>query len=355
MSPLNKVTILHALSSIVMGRDNQPLSKSKAVSGVRVKEGAVSLVVEIPKQAEIDPRVLEQRAGDAIRNLAGVESVNIVVSGDVGGVTLANQSAPPRAPIWDAAPLVGVKQVLAVASGKGGVGKSTTTLNLARALKEKGLRVGILDADIYGPSMPQMLSLKGKPELSQGGKMIPLIGSDDIPCMSIGFLVDGEEAVIWRASMVTRALRQLLRGTQWPDLDMLLVDMPPGTGDVQLTLMQAVPLTGAVIVTTPQEVSRIDAAKCLQTFRKTGVPVLGIVENMSGLFDVATGEMIHVFGEGGGEKLSQQYGAPLLGCVPLDPEICRISDACGTYQLQDEENSPQKLYSKLAETLLMHV
>lgn len=223
-------------------------------------------------------------------------------------------------------PLEGVRNVIAIASGKGGVGKSTTAVNLALALSADGARVGILDADIYGPSQPLMLGLEGKRPLSEDGKnMLPLEGYG-LQVMSIGFLVDPDQPMAWRGPMVTSALNQLLRQTLWNDLDYLLVDMPPGTGDIQLTLSQQVPVSGAVIVTTPQDIALLDARKGLQMFRKVSVPVLGVVENMSTHICSQCGHEEAIFGSGGGESMAAEYDVQLLGQLPLDRRIREQTD-----------------------------
>ncbi len=238
-------------------------------------------------------------------------------------MSASNQSEMPRKPaVWNTTPLEHVRAVIAVASGKGGVGKSTLTVNLAHALAAMGKRVGILDADIYGPSIPRMLNVSGRPEFADN-KMIPL-QSHGISCMSIGFIT-GDEAAVLRGPMISKTLTQLLRLTCWgtaeKPMDILLVDMPPGTGDVHLSMAQLVPLTGAIITTTPQEVALLDARKAAHMFTKVNVPILGIVENMSG----------GMFGAGGGKKLADEFAVPLLGTVPLDAEICTAGDTGVVY------------------------
>jgi ATP-binding protein involved in chromosome partitioning len=218
-------------------------------------------------------------------------------------------------------PLSGVKNIVAVASGKGGVGKSTVAVNLALAWAAAGARVGILDADIYGPSQPLMLGLQGQRPGSRDGKRIIPLEAHGIKAMSIGFLVDAEQAVVWRGPMVTQALTQLLGDTEWGELDYLVIDMPPGTGDIQLTLAQRVPVAGAVIVTTPQDIALADARKGLAMFEKVSVPVLGIVENMSQHVCSSCGHVEHIFGSGGGARMAEQYGVRLLGELPLDAAI----------------------------------
>lgn len=223
-------------------------------------------------------------------------------------------------------PLPGIKNVVAVASGKGGVGKSTVAVNLALAWAAQGARVGLLDADIYGPSQPIMLGLQGERPSSKDGKRLMPLSAHGVVAMSIGFLVDVEQPMVWRGPMVTSALNQLLADTDWGELDYLVVDMPPGTGDIQLTLAQRVPVSGAVIVTTPQDISLADARKGLRMFEKVNVPVLGIVENMSVHVCTNCGHAEHVFGAGGGEKMAAQYGVQLLGALPLDGRIREEAD-----------------------------
>jgi ATP-binding protein involved in chromosome partitioning len=235
-------------------------------------------------------------------------------------------------------PLPGVRKVVAVASGKGGVGKSTVAVNLALAFKAEGARAGILDADIYGPSQPLMLGSKDRPT-SPDGKLMNPIHAHGLQAMSIGFLIDEDQPMIWRGPMVTQALQQMLAETVWDDLDILVIDLPPGTGDVQLSLSQRVPMSGAIIVTTPQDIALLDARKALQMFKKVEVPVLGIVENMSTHVCGKCGHEEAIFGAGGGERLAQQYGVELLGQVPLDIRIREQADG-GTPTVAAEPDSP---------------
>jgi ATP-binding protein involved in chromosome partitioning len=219
-----------------------------------------------------------------------------------------------------------IRNVIAVGSGKGGVGKSTTAVNLALALHAQGARVGLLDADVYGPSIPAMLGLSGKPE-SPDNKSIEPMRAFGVEAMSIGFLVDADTPMIWRGPMATSALTQLFTDTRWDDLDYLLIDLPPGTGDIQLTLAQKIPVAGAVIVTTPQDIATLDAKKALAMFQKVNVPVLGIVENMAVHVCSNCGHQEHLFGDGGGQRMAAQYGVPLLGSLPLDIAIREQGDA----------------------------
>ena len=238
-------------------------------------------------------------------------------------------------------PLEGIKNVIAVASGKGGVGKSTTAVNLALALQKEGARVGILDADIYGPSVPRMLGIHGNPESTDGKSLEPM-GGHGLQAMSIGFMIEEETPMIWRGPMVTQALEQLLRDTRWKSLDYLVIDLPPGTGDVQLTLAQKVPVSGAVIVTTPQDIATLDARKGLKMFEKVEVPVLGIVENMSIHICTSCGHAEHIFGQGGGEKMCEQHNVDFLGSLPLDIRIRENADG-GHPSVADDPDSPASL------------
>jgi ATP-binding protein involved in chromosome partitioning len=238
-------------------------------------------------------------------------------------------------------PLEGIKNVIAVASGKGGVGKSTTAVNLALALQKEGARVGVLDADIYGPSIPRMLGIHGKPESTDGKSLEPM-GGHGLQAMSIGFMIEEETPMIWRGPMVTQALEQLLRDTRWKSLDYLVIDLPPGTGDVQLTLAQKVPVSGAVIVTTPQDIALLDARKGLKMFEKVEVPVLGVVENMSIHICSNCGHAEHIFGQGGGEKMCEMHNVDFLGALPLDINI-RINADDGHPSVADDPESPASL------------
>ena len=244
-------------------------------------------------------------------------------------------------------PLTGVKNIIAIASGKGGVGKSTLSVNFALALSAEGARVGILDADIYGPSQPRMLGISGQPQ-SKDGKSLEPMSSYQLQAMSIGFLVDEESPMIWRGPMVTQALEQLLNDTQWNDLDYLIVDMPPGTGDTQLTLAQKVPVSGSVIVTTPQDIALLDARKAYKMFEKVDIPVLGVVENMSTHICSNCGHEEHIFGSGGGKSMAEQYGADFLGEVPLDRSIRENVDNGRPTVVADPDSDISQNYKMIA-------
>ncbi|MFN7182729.1 MAG: iron-sulfur cluster carrier protein ApbC [Thermomonas haemolytica] len=258
---------------------------------------------------------------------------------------------PPHAVQGELKPLANVRNIIAVGSGKGGVGKSTVTVNLALALAAEGLRVGVLDADIYGPSIPMMLGLSGRPDSPDGKTILPL-RAHGVQAMSIGLLVDQDAAMIWRGPMVTQALTQMLNETRWDDLDVLLLDLPPGTGDIQLTLAQKVPVAGAVIVTTPQDVATLDAKRALTMFRKVGIAVLGLVENMAIHVCAQCGHAEHVFGAGGGERMAAQYEVPLLGALPLQAAIREQGDAGVPIVAAQPQSPAAQAYREAARALL---
>jgi ATP-binding protein involved in chromosome partitioning len=248
----------------------------------------------------------------------------------------------------------GVKNIIAVASGKGGVGKSTTAVNLALALAAEGVSVGMLDADIYGPSQPTMLGITGRPETKDGKRLEPMQGHG-IQAMSIGFLIDVETPMVWRGPMVTQALEQLLNETNWRDVDYLVVDLPPGTGDIQLTLAQRVPVTGAVIVTTPQDIALMDARKGLKMFEKVNIPILGVVENMSLHICSKCGHEENIFGSGGGDRMSKDYGIDLLGSLPLDIKIREQADSGMPTVVAEPDGRVAEIYREIARKVAVKI
>jgi len=322
--------ILAALSQVIDRETGKNVVSAGLISGIAVKDGKVGFLITIEPKDKEKKQHLRAECEAVVATLAGVSSVTAVLTAQgVDPIAPAPQSGytqPRERAQWNLTPLENVKSVVAVASGKGGVGKSTTALNLALAFALAGKNVGLLDADIYGPSIPRMLGLSGQPEIVDG-KMKPLTRYG-IKTNSMGYIA-GEQAAILRGPMITKALQQMLRLTAWgtkeKPLDILLVDMPPGTGDIHLSLVQQVPLNGAIIVTTPQDVAVIDARKCAEMFQKTGVKILGVVENMSYFAD-ANGNKINIFGEGGGKKLADEFNAPLLGNIPLDTALREASD-----------------------------
>ena len=313
------------------------LVSANAVRDIRVQEGRVSVEVELGFPSGSYPAELAATLREQLQKHSGVRTAEIRVE------TRILSHAVQR----NLKPLPGVKNIIAVASGKGGVGKSTVAVNLALALKAEGANAGILDADIYGPSQPRMLGLRGMPSTKEGKRIVPMAGHG-IQCMSAGFLVDEETPMVWRGPMVTQALMQLIGNTEWQDLDYLIVDMPPGTGDIQLTLSQRVPVSGAVIVTTPQEIALLDARKGLKMFQKVNVEILGIVENMGTHVCSHCGHEEAIFASGGGERLAAQYGVPFLGSLPLDITIREQTDSGNPSVAADPDGKISMRYREIA-------
>ncbi len=338
MSQVSRLAVETALKDFTdpyLGRD---LVSAKAVKAIEVEDdGRVKLEVVLGYPARGYAEELKQALAELIQAVPGVREVQVSVTSRIE--THAVQRGVK--------PLPGVKNIIAVASGKGGVGKSTTAVNLALALAAEGARVGVLDADIYGPSQPRMLGIQGRPESRDGKSMEPMVGHG-VQAMSIGFLIDEETPMIWRGPMVTQALEQLLKDTNWRDLDYLVIDLPPGTGDVQLTLAQKIPVTGAVIVTTPQDIALLDARKGLKMFEKVNVPVLGIVENMSLHICSNCGHQEPIFGEGGGAKMAEDYGVELLGQLPLDIRIREEADSGRPTVVAEPDSAISRIYREIA-------
>jgi ATP-binding protein involved in chromosome partitioning len=325
---------------------------------IAVADGRVILAVRVPAERAKELEPLRQAVEKVVSSVPGVSSAMVALTAERRPSASA-QAAPTatngRAAAPTAAPTeAGVKAVdaiIAVASGKGGVGKSTTAVNVALGLQANGLKVGLLDADIYGPSIPRLLHITGRPQPVMGRVLKPMEGYG-LKVMSMGFLVDEETPMIWRGPMVISALTQMLNEVQWGALDVLVVDMPPGTGDAQLTMAQQVPLAGAVIVSTPQDLALIDARKGLNMFRRTEVPVLGIVENMSTFICPHCGKHSHIFGHGGAEAEAARIGVPFLGGVPLDIEVREKSDAGTPIVVAAPEGEVAKIYRQIAERVI---
>jgi ATP-binding protein involved in chromosome partitioning len=331
-----------------LGRVRDPKSGRDALAltqGLSVREGHVSFALEVAPAEGRAAEPLRLAAEKAVLALPGVRSVTAV---------LTAHQPPAQAPPAPAKPdLSHIGAIIAVASGKGGVGKSTVAANLALALHATGKRVGLLDADVYGPSVPRLLGLSGKPK-AEDGKLIPF-EAYGLKAMSMGFLVPEDQAVIWRGPMVVSALNQMLTGTDWGPLDVLVVDMPPGTGDIQLSLAQRTPLAGAVIVSTPQDLSLIDARRAIAMFEKTAVPLLGLIENMSSFACPNCGEVTPIFGHGGAREAAGAHGIPFLGEVPLLPLIRETSDA-GKPVVATRPDSPEaQAFSAIAMALLVQL
>lgn len=350
MNIITRDRVLEALGKIIAPAHKRDIVSLGWVNGVVVRGDRVGFSLECDPSQMQDAETLRASAEHAVRILPGVAHVTAVLTAQREEASVAPPKPAPRAPaVYNTTPLPGVTHIIAIASGKGGVGKSTTAVHLAVALQQLGYRTGLLDADIYGPSLPRMMQLSGQPEV-RDGKLIPPV-QYGIPCLSMGLLIPGDGPVVWRGSMVTKTLHQFLRGTDWGTLNVLLVDMPPGTGDIHLSLAQNVPLSGAVIVSTPQDVALIDAVKCLQTFQKLNVPLLGIIENMSYFIDPLSGNRSYIFGEGGARRAAAQYHVPFLGDVPLDMSIREGSDNGTPLLRQQPDHAQSKQYLAMAQAL----
>ena len=326
-----------ALATLIDPNTGKDFVTTRSVKNSKIDGANLSLDIELGYPAKSQYAQLGKVVSDALEALPGAGKVTVNVYSKV----------VPHAVQKGIKLVAGVKNIIAVASGKGGVGKSTTAVNLALALAVEGATVGLLDADIYGPSQPQMLGINGRPESADGKSLEPM-RAHGLQAMSIGFLVDQETPMVWRGPMVTQALQQLLNDTRWKDLDYLIVDMPPGTGDIQLTLAQQVPVTGAVIVTTPQDIALLDARKGLKMFEKVGVPILGIVENMSMHICSNCGHAEEIFGSGGGARMASDYAVELLGQLPLDMAIRQQVDSGCPTVAADPDGRVAEIYKAIA-------
>lgn len=333
--------------------DGSALGGSGRVSDIFIADGKVFFSISCDASEAEQFEAVRLATENKVKTIDGVVGAMIALTAEkrAGTPNPTPKPAPKAAPQPQNSPkpgVEGVKQIIAVASGKGGVGKSTTAINLALGLQALGLKVGVLDADIYGPSMPRLLDITERPTTIEGGKILRPIEKFGLQVMSIGFLVEEETPMIWRGPMVISALTQMLREVAWTDLDVLVVDMPPGTGDAQLTMAQQVPLAGAVIVSTPQDLSLIDARKGLNMFKKVDVPVLGIVENMSYFIAPDTGARYDIFGHGGAKAEAEKLGLPFLGEVPLVMEIRALSDAGTPITIQEPDGPHAATYKQIA-------
>ena len=341
---LNEQALLAALQTVVDPNTGNDFVSTKALKNLQISGDDVAFEVELGYPAKSQLPELRRLLIAAARSVAGVGNVSVNLSSKI--IAHAAQRGVALLPQ--------VKNIIAVASGKGGVGKSTTAVNMALALAAEGARVGLLDADIYGPSQPMMMGIDGRPESDDGQTMEPL-ENHGVQVMSIGFLVNQDEAMIWRGPMATQALEQLLRQTNWKDLDYLIVDMPPGTGDIQLTLSQRVPMTGAVIVTTPQDIALLDARKGIKMFEKVGVPILGVVENMAVHVCTQCGHVEHIFGADGGKKMAAEYSMDYLGALPLNMQIRLQADNGMPTVIADLEGEIAQLYKSVARQVAVKV
>ncbi len=379
MSEITEQQVMESLKAVIEPGSETDIVSRKMVSGLVIKDGNVGFVIEVDPRDGAKMAPLREHAEKIVHALPGVVSVTAVLtahSAAAHNTASGGQNAPPAPPgappgapqnappgaaqpgpgaqqagAPDAKPMVpGIDAIVAVASGKGGVGKSTVTVNLALGLATLGLKVGILDADIYGPSQPRMLGIGGRPNSPDGKTLTPL-ENYGIKCMSMGFLVPEDSPMIWRGPMVSSALQQMLRDVSWGELDMLMVDMPPGTGDAQLTMSQQVPLAGAVIVSTPQDIALLDARKGLNMFRKVDVPVLGIIENMSFFVCPNCGHESHIFSHGGARLEAEKLGIEFLGEVPLDIEIRETSDSGRPIVVSRPDSPHAKTFVAIAERI----
>ena len=330
-------TIQNALRELIDPVTAQNYVEGKSAKNIKIDGSDVSLEIVLGYPGKSLTETIRRQVIDRLKKIDGVGNISVNVYSKI--VSHSAQRGVKLVP--------GIKNIIAVASGKGGVGKSTTAVNLALALAAEGAKVGMLDADIYGPSQPTMLGITGRPASKDGKTMEPLEGHG-IQAMSVGFLIDPETPMVWRGPMVTQALEQLLNETNWNDLDYLIVDLPPGTGDIQLTLAQKVPVTGAVIVTTPQDIALLDARKGLKMFEKVGVPIIGIVENMAMHVCSNCGHMEHIFGAGGGEKMAKDYNIELLGSLPLDIKIREMADSGKPTVVSEPDGPIAGIYKEIA-------
>ena len=361
MARVTEEQILDALKRVTDTDKGRDVVSLGMISGLVIKDGNVGFSLEVDPADGERKEPLRKACEQAVEALPGALSVTVVLTAH----REAKEASPPPAPTASPPPATtapatdkplvpGVRSIIAIASGKGGVGKSTTAVNLALAMAADGRKVGVLDSDIYGPSIPRMLGISGRPS-SPDGKMLKPMENYGVKCMSMGFLVDEDTPMIWRGPMVMSAIEQMLRDVEWGELDVLVVDMPPGTGDAQLTLAQKVPLTGAVIVSTPQDIALLDARRGLNMFRKVDVPVFGIVENMSYYICTECGHRAEIFSHGGARRIAEQLGMEFLGEVPLDIEIRETSDSGQPIVMSRPDSEHAKTYRDIAERVAARI
>src|SRR5574340_1415116 len=341
---VSELQVQTALKALVDPNTHKDYVSTKSARNIKIDGGAVSVDIQLGYPAQSQLATIKQQIEDKLKSIDGVASATANVSFKI--VSHSVQRGVKLIP--------NVKNIIAVASGKGGVGKSTTAVNLALALAAEGATVGILDADIYGPSQPQMLGITGRPESTDGKSLEPM-EAYGVQAMSIGFLIDVEQPMVWRGPMVTQALQQLLNDTRWRDVDYLVIDLPPGTGDIQLTLAQQVPVTGAVIVTTPQDIALLDARKGLKMFEKVNIPILGIVENMSIHVCSQCGHEEHIFGSGGAQRMGHDYEVEVLGQLPLDIRIREETDSGRPTVVAEPDSRIAEIYRGIARRVAVKI
>jgi ATP-binding protein involved in chromosome partitioning len=341
---VTEAALLEQLKTVVDPNTGKDFVSTRQLKNLKVQGSSVSFDVELGYPAASQIPALREALIAAARRVAGVENVSAAVTMKIVAHTVQRGLKV----------LPNVKNIVAVSSGKGGVGKSTVAVNLALALAAEGAKVGMLDADIYGPSQPMMLGITDKPSTGDGQTLEPLVGHG-IEASSIGFLIDPDQPMVWRGPMVTQALQQLLANTNWHDLDYLVVDMPPGTGDIALTLSQQVPVTGAVIVTTPQDIALIDARKGFKMFEKVGVPIVGLVENMAIHLCSKCGHAEHIFGTGGAEKMARDFGVEVLGSLPLDIRIREQADSGRPTVVAEPDSDLARIYKSIARKVAIRI
>jgi len=333
---LEKTTIIDVLQNIIDPISQKNIVENDMVKEIHIKDKNVQVVIEInPNTAPDKRKDIENSAYSLINNIEQVKNIFIVITAEKTKLVKGVKQ---------------VKHIIAVASGKGGVGKSTTTTNLAVAMQKLGLKIGVMDADVFGPSQPRMLGIKGKPDVSNRQALPPLEGYG-LKAMSIGFLVEEDRPIVWRGPMVMSAIKQMLNDVLWGELDVLIVDMPPGTGDAQLTLAQSVPLSGAVIVSTPQDIALIDARKGIAMFQKVNVPILGIIENMSMFVCPNCSHESHIFANGGAKNEAKKLGVSFLGEIPIDIDIRKTSDTGLPIVATKPDNPQSKIYMEIAKQI----
>jgi len=353
MRTITEQDILSHLARIIEKKSGKDIISLGMVSGLAVKDGNVAFALEINPADAGEMEVLRKETEHAVYGMNGVKSVSVVLTAEKSSQSAAPQKPAPKQPAQKPE-VPGVASIIAVASGKGGVGKSTCAVNIALGLAAQGLSVGMLDADIYGPSLPRMLGLSGKPDTVNGKKLKPM-EKWGLKVMSMGFLVEEDTPMIWRGPMVMSALQQMVFEVEWGELDVLVVDMPPGTGDAQLTMAQRVPLTGAIVVSTPQDIALLDARKGLNMFKKVDVPVFGIVENMSYFLCPSCGDRSEIFGHGGARETAAELNLDFLGEVPLHMEIRETSDAGTPITATDPDGVHATIYKAISEKIQLKI